>query len=383
MEHTNDIFFCLEFVTPVDPKDTATINERLRDAIVVEGSESFAKYLGLSGRDQLVGRNINDFTGGEVPEWFRAYGQSVEDNDFEDEERVVEARAGQRTRYIRIHMQNIVEEGKLVRQWITTRDVTAEEERKRLILAMEEKIRTADRLESLGVLAGGLAHDFNNLLMAIRGSAELAQERSDGLDDYFERIVKSCDEASGLCDQLNTLAGQTPPRVSSVNIASEVAQVVNTSSYLRLGNVEIRQDIDEASSWIRGDRTQIQRLISNLIENAVEACADAQGKVVVTLKTLSYEQGWASRYHLGNELKPGSYVCIEVSDNGHGMDEEHVDRIFEPFFTTRLEGRGLGMAVVLGIVRGHQGGIGVDSKSGVGTTVHVLLPRSEGEDDEE
>jgi signal transduction histidine kinase len=142
--------------------------------------------------------------------------------------------------------------------------------------------------------------------------------------------------------------------------------------------VRLRLDLDASLPAIQGDPSQLQQLIMNLVINGAEAIGAKAGTVVVTTGVREVAETNIPRAIPPTDIRPGRYVCLEVRDDGVGMDAETIARIFDPFFTTKLTGRGLGLAAALGIVRGHQGGIQVDSAPGQGATFRVYLPAIDG-----
>lgn len=250
----------------------------------------------------------------------------------------------------------------------------AEEEQRRLA----EVVQQRQKLESLGVLAGGIAHDFNNLLVGILGNAELALE--DVGDNELAResiteIEKSARRAAGLCRQLLAYSGRARFVVEPIHlteIVQEMSQLVELSISKR---VNLILNLDPSVPPIRADATQIRQIIMNLLTNASEATEDNGGTVTVSTGLETCERSIVGQSFLVGTLTAGDYIFVEVRDTGRGMDPETCERIFEPFFTTKFTGRGLGLAAVLGIVRGHHGAIDVKSEKGVGTTFTVYFPR--------
>lgn len=236
-------------------------------------------------------------------------------------------------------------------------------DRKRL----DEQLRHTQRLESIGLLAGGIAHDFNNILTSVLGYASLAREDlapGDRILPYVEAVIQGAERAADLTMQLLAYAGKGRFVVESVNLS----ELTREMSRLLLGsiprNVELRLELDGATPFIEADRSQMQQLIMNLAINAAEAIGDNAGVVRVTTTACAELPG----------LTEGTYACLEVSDNGCGMDESTQSKIFDPFFTTKMMGRGLGLSAVAGIVRAHRGAIKISSEPGKGTTFRVLLP---------
>ncbi len=259
---------------------------------------------------------------------------------------------------------------------VILRDLTerrmAEEER----LALERKILETQKLESLGVLAGGIAHDFNNLLVAIMGNAGLAMNEADDnspMAPYLREIETAAQRAADLARQMLAYSGKGRLVVEPVNLSAIVREMVSLLSVSIPKNTNLEFAIDEAIPAFEGDPTQIRQVVMNLVINAAEAIGSAPGSIVVETGFTEVGEDELERFR-GDPGGPGPYVFLRVSDTGAGMDAETVARVFDPFFTTKFTGRGLGLAAVLGIVRGHRGGINVESAPGEGTTFTLLLP---------
>ncbi len=254
----------------------------------------------------------------------------------------------------------------------------AETERQKL----EAQIQHAQKLESLGVLAGGIAHDFNNLLVGILGNADLAlmeMAPTAAGREYLADIVKTSQRAADLCKQMLAYSGKGKFVIQALNlgeIAADMAHLLEVS-VSKKGKLLYR--FVEGLPSIEGDATQVRQVIMNLITNASEALGDMNGQISIATGTMDCDAAYLASTYVADESDPGRYVFMEVSDTGCGMDEETLRRLFDPFFTTKFTGRGLGMAAVLGIVRGHRGAIKVYSEVGKGTTFKVLFPVSAAE----
>jgi PAS domain S-box-containing protein len=249
----------------------------------------------------------------------------------------------------------------------------AEEEQAKL----ETQMREVQKLESLGVLAGGIAHDFNNLLMAILGNAELALltlSPASPACPNLEEITRASQRAADLCRQMLAYSGKgrfLVGRYDLSEIVREMAQMLEVSISKK---ARLRYSFAKELPPVEADATQLRQVIMNLITNASEALMDQSGYISVSTGVMDCDQAYLSESYLDDQLPEGSYVYLEVADTGIGMDQETQRRIFDPFFTTKFTGRGLGLAAVLGIVRGHQGAIKVYSEPGRGSTFKVLLP---------
>jgi PAS domain S-box-containing protein len=259
----------------------------------------------------------------------------------------------------------------------STRDITErkrneEQERERQI-----QLRDSARLESLGVMAGGIAHDFNNLLVGILGYASLLADTGFPSDrPMASQIVMAAERAAELTKQMLAYSGKGSFVIEVLELNAVIQENLMRfrASVSRSVRVELELGCD--ACLIEGDRAQIQQAITNLLINASEAVGDRPGEVRICTAVI---EGREPRFssHLHEPVPAGNYALLEVRDNGAGMTPETVKKIFDPFFTTKFTGRGLGLAAVLGIVKGHRGDIAVESQPGVGATFRIYLPLSE------
>ncbi len=249
----------------------------------------------------------------------------------------------------------------------------AEGERRRL----EAQIQHTQKLESLGVLAGGIAHDFNNLLVGILGNASLAlMDLPDESPARYslEQIETAAQRAADLTNQMLAYSGKGRFVVQPLHLSRLVEEMTHLLEASISKKVVLKYAFAEALPAVEADATQIRQVIMNLITNASEAIGNKSGTVTVSTGLVQADRAYLSETYLNEELPEGSYVYLEVADTGTGMDSATRARIFDPFFTTKFTGRGLGLAAVLGIVRGHRGAIKIYSEPGHGTTFRVLLP---------
>ena len=245
--------------------------------------------------------------------------------------------------------------------------------------ALEQQVLQAQKLESLGVLAGGIAHDFNNLLVGILGNAGLALMDTPSNAPSWELlrdIETAAHRAADLTRQMLAYSGRGAFVLESLDMNAVVGELSHLLEASISKKAELRLDLGEALPAVDGDPTQIRQVVMNLIVNASDALGDQPGTISVSTRVRDCTAR-DLRSHYTDEVPPsGRYVMLEVSDTGCGMDKETAERIFEPFFSTKFTGRGLGLAAVLGIVRGHRGTIQVSSKQGEGSRIRVLLPAS-------
>ncbi len=262
----------------------------------------------------------------------------------------------------------------------TDLDITArkEDEARR---EFEAKVQQAQKLESLAVLAGGIAHDFNNLLMGILGNVELARmhvpDRSPAIVNIDE-IERSAKRAAELSRQMLAYSGKN----TFLSERIDLSEMVNEMEYiLKAGTAEraaLKYDLTSDLPAILGDSPQIRQVIMNIITNAVESISEKNGIISITTGAMECSRDYLKATVLDEELPEGTYVFIEVADTGCGMDEPTLSRMFDPFFSTKFTGRGLGLAAVLGIVRGHKGALTIYSETGRGTSFKALFPACSG-----
>jgi PAS domain S-box-containing protein len=258
-----------------------------------------------------------------------------------------------------------------------TRDITELKRMEAERLEMERRLLNSQKMESLGVLAGGIAHDFNNLLTVIVGNLELALLRvthDTVVRCNIEDSLKACQRAARHICQLLDYAGKGRFLLRKTDLNGVVRE--NEPLFRSAISRERELDVVTASDLpgIKADPDQLRQVIMNLVINAAEAIDEGPGVITVSTGVLECDERCLSLSRLDEKPLPGSFVYLEVSDTGPGMDEETRKRLFEPFYTTKFMGRGLGMSAVLGIVRVHGGAILLESEAGRGTVVRVLFP---------
>jgi nitrogen-specific signal transduction histidine kinase/CheY-like chemotaxis protein len=253
------------------------------------------------------------------------------------------------------------------------RDVS---ERRKFELELQE----SQKLESLGLLAGGIAHDFNNILTGILGNASfaLADTAPDAPMRFrLRQIVDAAERAAFLTRQMLAYAGKgrfVTANIDLGDLVREISGLVRTSFANR---IELKMELAPFLPTIEADPAQIQQVVMNLVINGAEAIGEGKaGMVTIRTSVREVERQEAGALFKSQALDAGTYVQLEVTDTGEGMDEATKARVFDPFFTTKFTGRGLGLAAVQGIVKGHRGAIFVHSSRGRGTTFRILLPAS-------
>jgi len=255
------------------------------------------------------------------------------------------------------------------------RDIT---QQKRL----EDRLQIAQKMEAIGTLAGGIAHDFNNILSPILGYTELALDEIDQESLAFKnlnQVYKAANRARDLVQQILAFSRQSEKEPKPIMVQYVVQEALKLLRASIPSTIEFKMELDNNSSPVMADPTQIHQIIINLCSNAYHAMKDTGGILCIKVSEIKITNEDA--LHFG-DIKQGTYVRLTVNDTGHGMDRNLVQRIFEPFFTTKEKGlgTGMGLSVVHGIVQDHNGYIDVYSESKKGTTFHIYLPiiKSEG-----
>jgi PAS domain S-box-containing protein len=257
-----------------------------------------------------------------------------------------------------------------------TRDISdlksAQKEREQL----RTQLIQAQKMEAIGTLAGGIAHDFNNILGAIIGYAEMAlyDTKKDSMEHYnIDQVLKAGHRAKNLVKQILAFSRKSEQDKNIILLTPIVEEALKLLRASLPTTIEIKQSIESGLDAIFADPTQMHQVIMNLCTNSAHAMGDTGGILNVELRNVDLNAKKAVQY---SELNPGPYVQLSISDTGQGMDSATLERIFDPYFTTKEQdkGTGMGLAVVHGIVKGHGGGIRVQSKLGKGTRFDILFP---------
>ncbi len=259
-------------------------------------------------------------------------------------------------------------------------DITEQKRAEKERLDFEAGVQQAQKLESLGILAGGIAHDFNNILTAILGNADLAlmeMTAETPARNHIAEIKNAAKRAADLTNQMLAYSGKGKFVIEHVELSKMVAEMGHMLEVCVSGRVELKYDLAEDLPPVEADPTQIRQVIINLITNASEAVGDRPGVISMSTATVDVDRHYRRHLFPGERIPEGRYVTLAVTDTGCGMDAETREKLFDPFYSTKFTGRGLGMAAVLGIVRGHKGAIRIVSEKGAGTTVTILLPAAE------
>jgi signal transduction histidine kinase len=345
---------------------------------VLDVNDATLTMLGVSDRSRLLGP-LDAVFGGQSLEMFTAELVAIAEghSSFEGDFRGANVRGERLECHVSIAIPS--EGSEFNNLLVCLTDITerrkAEEER----VALEAQVRHAQRLESLGVLAGGVAHDFNNLLAIILGNLRLALERIDPGSEAGEKLREvrnAAEHAARLTDQMLTYAGKGTQTLAPLDLSAVTRNLLELLHSSLADRLHLETDLPEGLPLVDGDEVQLRQVILNLVTNAAEAVVERDATLTLRTGTMVADRSLLASAVGSPELEPGPVVFLEVTDPGEGMSRETQLRIFEPFFTTKFSGRGLGLASALGIVQGHRGAVHIESRLGEGTRFLVLLPCS-------
>lgn len=274
------------------------------------------------------------------------------------------------------------QDGKLLGMIGISRDITekrqAEEERK----SLESQLQQAQKMEAIGQLAGGIAHDFNNILTAIIGYSEVILLRMGGdspFRHHMEQVLQSAERAAELTKGLLAFSRKQVLDTHLIDLCEVFRGMKLMLSRIIPEDIDFRTTVSQEKLSVMADKSRIEQVLMNLVTNSKDSMPEG-GTLSVDVSPVSMDEKFA---HAHGFAEAGKYACISVSDTGHGMDSETQRKIFEPFFTTKEVGKGtgLGMAIIYGIIKQHNGVINIYSEPGSGTTFRIYLPLSSGEID--
>jgi two-component system cell cycle sensor histidine kinase/response regulator CckA len=245
---------------------------------------------------------------------------------------------------------------------------------------LERQLLHADKLKSLGVLAGGIAHEYNNLLAAIVGNLDLAMMDLDAkspTQSNLQEAAFAAVRASNLTQQMLAYSGRGRFVVTQIDLSELIGGIEDLLKASISKKASMRLSLASDLPLIAGDDPQLQQVVMNLVTNASESLGERPGLISITTRLRDCDASYLARSLIADQCEPGTYVELEVRDSGCGMNESVQQKLFDPFFTTKFTGRGLGMSVVQGVVRGHNGAIVVSSQPNRGSAVSILFPIAE------
>jgi len=251
---------------------------------------------------------------------------------------------------------------------------TAEAERERL----QTQISHAQKAESLGRMAGAIAHNFNNQLQAVMGNIEFAMSdlpHSINSNENLSMAMQAARKAAEVSQQMLIYLGQTSGKHEPIDLSLACRQNLSLFQTVIPKGIIVNIDFPDSGPVIRADEGQINQVLANLITNSWESISNYQGSISLAIRIVD-QVPTTKRFPIDWHPKHIPHACLEVSDTGYGITGMDIEKLFDPFFTTKFTGRGMGLAVVMGIVKAHGGGITVDSESGCGSIFRIYLPIS-------
>jgi PAS domain S-box-containing protein len=366
-----DAIWRFEFEPPIPitlPEDEQ-IERLYQNGYLAECNEVMAQMYGYSSVDELIGVRLEALMPRSEPDsipFQRAFTRAGY-RLVDEESHKVDPQGN--SKIFLNNILGIIEDGRLVRTWGSQRDVT---DRKQL----EERLLQTQKMAAIGTLAGGIAHDFNNILAAILGFTAIALSDiapNSQVRPHLQEVLRAGKRGKELVQQILTFSRQSEQRQQPVRLPELIREMLTTLQASLPATIEIQHHFDSGVGTVMADPMQMHQVLMNLFANAEYAMRASGGTLEVGLETVEVSPEVAARYP---DLLPGRYVRLTVQDTGKGMTAEVRGRIFEPFYTTKQvgEGTGMGLAVVHGIVRHHNGTVTVESIPGQGTTFTLYLP---------
>jgi two-component system cell cycle sensor histidine kinase/response regulator CckA len=342
-------------------------------------SPSFCTTFGLAEED-LTGRTFHSFAEKEdrpgTEESMKDLAHPPHTSYFEHR-----ARTKDGLRWFAWGNRAVLDESAAVRAVVCVgRDITERRSIAEEKLVLERKLLHAQKLESLGVLAGGVAHDFNNLLAVVMANVEMAMEDTQANPEVvglLQQATTATRRAAELTRQMLAYSGRGSFVVGPLSLDSLVRENARMFEAAVARTVSLKVESPGTLPAIMADRGQVQQVVMNLLTNASEALQGRPGEVRLRTGFSEFDATALQSSRTAHKPAPGRYVWVQVSDTGCGMEAVTLERLFDPFFTTKFTGRGLGMSVVLGIAQSHSGAVFVESTVGQGTTIQVLFPACE------
>ena len=343
----------------------------IQDTIIKYANPALTTMLGYTW-DEVLGTSYTQYLPPESLEQVASYYQSIARQSVpEIYETTVCHKSG---RHIPVEINtSLITIGRRAADFVIFRSLKERHTR----LRMAERIQQSQKLESLGVLAGGISHDFNNLLQGILGNADLALMYESDIELVrvcLKDIKQAADKASELAFQMLAYSGKGAFDARETDVNQLITEAAELLDLALPKNARLHLLLDPSLPKLRLDQAQFSQVILNLLNNAMEAIGERGGDISISTTLKHCDRKLLGDTYLDEQLKEGLYFCLTILDNGTGIEESVRNRIFDPFFSTKFTGRGLGLAAVLGIVRAHNGAISVQSKYGEGTSFNVYIP---------
>jgi PAS domain S-box-containing protein len=344
------------------------------DGCVRDANPAFCEQIGYT-REQLVGVSLRRFSL-EAPEVIEANLARLRAGEVLEHE-VLNRRSDGEVRHYELRERAVELPDGSRAILAVANDITPRKLAEAARLELERVRSRSEKLASLESLAGGVAHDFNNLLTTVLGRLELAAVHApsgSALAVSLEEIAGAAHRAAELARQMLAYSGRGKFVARPIDLGPLVSQAALALDWPPGAGASLELEIEAPLPQIEGDAVQLVQVVNALLANAREALPSGRGVVRVHVRRTPCSADELARSRTETRQVAGGFVCLDIADDGVGMDEAVQQRMFEPFYSTKLEGRGLGLAAVLGIVRGHGGALFVDSAPGRGTRMRVLFP---------
>lgn len=348
------------------------------EGFIMEANAKALKTLGYS-REELVGRPLSALYAEESIEQVKQLFQKwKETGSVQNAELVIKTKNGER-RWVILNANAVRDDaGRIIHSTSMQVDITERKQAEERQAKLEDQNRQLQKAESLGRMAGAIAHRFNNLLTVVTGHLELAMKDLPsqwGPVKNLSQAMLAAHKAAEVSGLMLTYLGQTPGKCEPLDPAEDCYRSLLTLQVIMPAKVTLETDLPTPGPIIHADVIQIRQLLVNLITNAEEAIGDNQGVIYLAVKTVSSAEISANnRFPIDWQPQNKFYACLSVTDTGCGVAKYDIEKLFDPFFSNKLTGRGLGLSVVLGIVRAHSGCITVESESGKGSAFRVFIP---------
>ncbi|MCP4723572.1 MAG: PAS domain S-box protein [bacterium] len=346
-----------------------------KGGICLEANQVAAEMFGYKDPFDMIGIFITDII---APEYHGIVEKHILEHSEESYEAIALQKDG-KTFHVEIRAKSMPYKGDTVRV-TSIRDIREQKKVEIEKERIEVQLHQSQKMKAIGTLAGGIAHDFNNILSGILGYTELAMKKiqeDHPISNYLKQVLQAANRASDLVKQILTLSRQQEQEMKPTNInpiAKESIKLIRASIPT---TIDIRTNLAAESDLVLANATQIHQIIMNLCTNAAHAMQKTGGILNINLDNIDLNSNFVNNYP---DLYEGPYLKLEISDTGHGISHDIIDRIFDPFFTTKQqgEGTGLGLSVIHGIIKSYKGAITVHSEIDRGTTFKVFLPLAEG-----
>ncbi|MBN1833314.1 MAG: response regulator [Deltaproteobacteria bacterium] len=355
-----------------------TMNDGLgvqdRDGLFTFANKKLCEMTGYS-KDELIGRSMNDLLDKKNRKLYQEYSEKALSENSKPYELELLRRNGE-TLSVLVSPQVIKKsDGTSKGLFAVITDISERKEADERKKEMESQLQQAQRMESIGTLAGGISHDFNNSLQAILGYTQMILLDTEESDSKYPRLIqieKAARRAIELTQQLLAFSRKVESRFRPVDLNQEIKHVEKLLQRTIPKMINIVLDLEEDLNIISADPTQIEQILMNLAVNARDAMGD-EGTIKIETRNITLDEEYC-KSNLG--VIPGNYVLLVLSDTGHGMDQKTIERIFEPFFTTKEPGKGtgLGLSMVYGLVKKHHGHITCHSEPEQGSSFKIFIP---------